>query len=138
MNTLTYGDALAAHDIAIPDHLAAQAEVPALAGPQRQGDLLILPDPNGDLGGLVPVPREGVQLVAGEATGNTHYLDGTAGVTWARVNGASLDVAVVDVPDGAVAYVTHTDEHGCNALAPGRYVIRRQREQADVIRVVAD
>ncbi len=41
------------------------------------------------------------------------------------------------VAAGAVAHLAHP-EHGYASIAPGNYVIRRQREQADEIRVVAD
>ena len=43
----------------------------------------------------------------------------------------------VVVPDGATAYVAHP-EHGYMGVGPGVYEVRRQREMADVIRVVAD
>jgi hypothetical protein len=36
-----------------------------------------------------------------------------------------------------VAYLTHP-EHGFNAIGTGSYVINRQREQADEIRIIAD
>lgn len=138
--TLTYGAALAAHNIAVPDHLIADAEVPVLDGAQRQGDLLILPttrDTAPLAGLLTQVPAGGVQVVVGEATGNTHWLDADGDVAWARTSDG-LSEGVVAVADGATAWLTHTDEHGCNGIAPGVYEIRRQREQADAIRVVAD
>ena len=49
-----------------------------------------------------------------------------------------LVLAVVSVPDGESAELIHTDEHGCNAMGPGDYVIRGKRELAEEIRRVAD
>jgi hypothetical protein len=42
------------------------------------------------------------------------------------------------VPEGETADLIHTDEHGCNTMGPGLYVIRGKRERADEIRRVAD
>ncbi len=136
--TLTYDQALSAHDIEVPAHLVAQADVPVLTGLQFQGDLAIIPStPSAKVGS--PVPATGVQVVRGEASANTHWLDAYAGdVLWAPVTGSGQDLGVVTVPEGAVAVLTHTDEHGANAMGPGTYLIRRQREQADEIRTVAD
>ena len=132
-------EVFAQHNIQIPPHLLAQAEVPVLTGVQRQGDLLIVPAPVGryDLLPFAAVPRSGVQVVHGEATGNTHWLDGDPGVEWARVVAGLLTV-VVAVPEGATATLTHTDEHGQNAMGPGLYEIRRKRELSDEIRLVQD
>lgn len=136
--TVTYADALSAHQIHVPDHLIAQAEVPVLTGLQLQGDLAIVPArPSARKG--QPVPASGIQVVRGEATANTHWLDSYNGeCLWAPVNGAGPELGVLTVPEGAVATLTHTDEHGCNAIGAGTYRIRRQREQAEEIRLVQD
>lgn len=136
--TLTYETALCAHDIDVPDHLVAQAEIPVLTSLQLQGDLAIIPTkPSKKVGD--PVPADGIQVVRGEATANTHWLDAYHGtVLWAPAGAGGQDLGVVTVPKGAVAVLTHTDEHGCNAIGAGTYLIRRQREQADEIRLVAD
>jgi hypothetical protein len=42
------------------------------------------------------------------------------------------------VGEGATAYLIHTDEHGANAIAPGSYRLHGKREQAEIIRRVAD
>ena len=136
---LTFEKALSQHQIDVPPHLFAQAEVPVLSGvPQAQGDLIFLPTrKSAKTGG--PVPADGVQLVRGEATSNTHWLDAYQGVVlWASIDGGGADLGQMTVPDGSVAQVTHTDEHGANAFGPGTYIVRRQREQADEIRIVAD
>ena len=140
MNT-TYAAVLGAHHVEIPGHLVADAEVPVLAGMQRQGDIIVIPaKPGADTG--QPVPADGVAVVRGESGGNTHLLVGdldSPGPVTGRpaAGGDLLELGTVTVPDGAVAHLVHP-EHGAQGIAPGCYRIRRQREQADEIRMVAD
>jgi hypothetical protein len=144
----TYGEALGKIGATIPEHLVADAEVPILTGVQAQGDLIIVPAGEAgmdlfDVGPvkMVAVPDSGVQVVVGEATGNTHWLHRgfeSPDVMWARVTSDPLVIGVVGVPEGQSAELIHTDEHGANAMGPGVYVIRGKREQADEIRMVAD
>lgn len=145
---MTYGDALALASVTIPEHLEAEAQVPVLTGPQCQGDLMIVPLAMAyEPGEAVPawpqgqlVGDQGVQVVHGEATGNTHWLHagfGSPGVTWHRAD-ADLIVGVVTVPAGQTAMLIHTDEHGANGIGPGVYEIRRKREQAEEARYVED
>ncbi len=49
----------------------------------------------------------------------------------------NLQLATLTVPDGQVAYLAHP-EHGYMGVGPGTYEIRRQREQADELRLVQD
>lgn len=140
MTTTTYREALAKVGATVPAHLIADAEVPVLTGPQAQGDLLILPIDRTDLP-LAPVPDEGVQVVVGESTGNSHHLHrgfDSPGVTWARDTTRGQRIAVFVVPEGQSAQLIHTDEHGCNGVGPGVYAIHEKREQADEIRRVTD
>lgn len=138
MSTTTYGAVLGAHDVEIPAHLEAQATVPVLTGDQRQGDIIVLATrPGADQGS--PIPAEGIAVVRGEAGGNTHLLVGDGPILWRPQTdgGDRLHLGTVTVPDGSTAYLLHP-EHGAQGLAPGTYRIRRQREQADEIRMVAD
>jgi len=143
----TYASALALVGADVPAHLVADAEVPVLTGAQAQGDLLVVPTtcagtPDGE-----PVPDDGVRLVRGEATGNTHWLhrglaaDGSRseGVRWAPApspapatgdDGPPLVLGLLHVPEGCTALLIHTDEHGANGIGPGRYAIHRKREAA--------
>jgi hypothetical protein len=73
-------------------------------------------------------------LVSGD---HDHTLLADGPVACHRYTAGRADVAEVEVPDGAVGYLAHP-EHGYLGLAPGRYVVRRQREQADEQRLVAD
>lgn len=143
----TYAEALSKIGVSIPDHLIADAEVPVLTGVQAQGDLIIVPAALDDFDitklTLESVPEKGVQVVVGEATGNTHWLHrgfDSPGVMWVRVTQSrdNLVLGIVHVPEGESAELIHTDEHGCNAIGPGDYVIRGKQELADQIRRVAD
>lgn len=146
MSTLTLGEALARHQITVADELLADIEVPVLTGPQRQGDVLIIPRPlagRTELAQMTLVGREGVPVVRGEATGNTHLLDAVTGTvhwqpTTSTGTGGDLRLGVLHVDEGAVAMLLHTDEHGANGIGPGTYVLTGKREQAEEIRRVAD
>lgn len=144
MSATTFGTALAKIGVTVPDHLAADMEVPILTGVQFQGDIGIIPASMDSFGAggvkLEPVPDKGIQVIHGEATGNTHWLHKgfeSPGVQWARVE-HELVLAVVSVPEGQSAELIHTDEHGANAMGPGLYVLRGKRELADAIRRVQD
>lgn len=127
----TYGTALARVGVSVPGHLAADAAVPVLTGVQAQGDLLVVPITEIPLDGRHPVTAAGVQVVRGEATGNTHWLHAgfdSPGVRWRRSTGPGLICGHLSVPDGQTALLIHTDEHGANGIGPGTYEIRRKRE----------
>jgi len=141
----TYGSALAKIGASLPGHLVADMEVPVISDlPQTQGDLAIVPAEldDFDTSGIhwIPVPQNGIQVVIGESTGNTHWLHrgfDSPNVQWARVNDG-LVLAAVRVPEGESGELIHTDEHGCNAFGAGTYAIRGKQELADQIRRVAD
>jgi len=138
MRTLT--EILERHDIAVADELLADLVVPIISGAQPQGDVLILPRgplTAAELAACTRVPCEGIAVVVGEATGNTHMLDADGTVLFARRTGGVL-LGVVEVDPDAVAYLIHTDEHGANGIGPGTYALHGKREQADEIRRVAD
>jgi hypothetical protein len=126
-------------------------DVPVYTGePQAQGDLMVIP-----AAGLVPeaiadIPAHGVSLVRGNG-GHVHLLigDGTVAPKWKAGREGAQTVGTVTVPEGGVGYLAHGDgtpasltetgaDHAPLAFGPGTYVIRRQREQADEIRLVQD
>lgn len=129
----TYAKVMERVAVTVPDHLVADAEVPVLTGPQRQGDVGIFPTDQVAKGSRIP--KSGIQVVVGEATGNTHWLHGDG--TWAPARDA-LVLGTLTVPEGGVAYLIHTDEHGCNGIGAGTYRVTGKREQADEVRRVAD
>jgi hypothetical protein len=144
MSTRTLGALATRHGVDLLDHLDQQLQIPVLSGIQFQGDVAVVPCPT--LGDLIPglpagepVPAAGVAVVRGENGGHTHLLVADGPVSWAagRGSGGNLTLGTVTVPGGAIAYLLHP-EHGGNALAPGSYELRRQREQREEIALVAD
>ncbi len=112
-------------------------EIPIIAGLQRQGDVLVLP---AAVTATAPVPKAGTPVVRGENGGNTHAIYAADGPVFCDVMAGSatdLRVAVLAVPEGSTAYLGHP-EHGYMGIAPGGYEIRRQREMAEEMRMVAD
>lgn len=121
--------------------IAAEIDVPTIVGLQHQGDVSVIPAsmvrdyrmPSGD------VPREGIAVVRGESGGNTHRLLAEDGVKFDQRNPSPTDLTLgsLMVPEGATAWLDHP-EHGNTGIAPGEYVIRRKREAAEELRLVAD
>lgn len=112
-------------------------EIPVLAGLQRQGDVLVRP---AEVKASTAVPAAGTPVVRGENGGNTHAIYAADGPVFCDVMSGSatdLRVAVLSVPDGSTAYLGHP-EHGFMGIAAGDYEIRRQRELAEELRLVAD
>jgi hypothetical protein len=117
------------------DHLDQSVSIPVIAGPQAQGDLLVVPfamvahqvRPT-HWTRTVLVSASGVELLRSAAGGNPHSLVADEGTcTWsARVSDdAGLALGILDATEAA--YLIHP-EHGATGIASGRYVIRRQRE----------
>lgn len=135
--TATLSTLIGAHDVDVHDHLDRDALVPVHIGMQRQGDVLVVPATGA--AATTPVPRQGVPVVRGEGGGNTHLLlaDGPVFCDTRTATTGDLTLAVVSVPAGSTGYLAHP-EHGYTGIGPGRYFLRRQREQADELRIVAD
>jgi hypothetical protein len=120
------------------EHLEAEAEVPVLGGLQAQGDLIVVPDPRAfDKSTDRLVPAAGVAVIEATGGGHEHRLfAGTAGTAWWHTSpGAGQDIGVLHCTEPAL--LLHP-EHGAASMAPGSYVLRRQREQAAEERLVAD
>lgn len=119
----------------VTDH-ALDFEIPVLSGVQRQGDVIVIPAKKA---ATTPVPSTGTPVVRGEAGGNTHavYADGPVFCDTLTASVGSLSVATLTVPVGSTTYLGHP-EHGYLGVAPGTYEVRRQREQAEKLRIVAD
>ena len=112
-----------------------ELEIPVLGGPQRQGDVLIVPAAPRD--GGVPIGK-GVEVVRSEAGSNTHCLHGDG--AWLPNPAAATDLVQghLSVPEGGECYLIHSEEHGAMGIAPGSYNLLRQREFAGEWRRVAD
>lgn len=135
----TLAELIDTHGIEVHDHLNREELIPAHKGLQLQGDVAIIPTrPSPNPGETIPA--EGIPVVRGENGGNTHLLLADGPATWHahRANDLrDLVLGTVTIPDETTGYLAHP-EHGYIAIAPGCYQIRRQREQADEIRRVAD
>lgn len=126
------------HGVDVDAHLDRADIVPVHTGLQFQGDVAVVPVEHFPRGTVAtqPVSAGGVAVVRGENGGNTHLLLAAGQVTWADQS-AGLRLGVLHVTHGATAYLAHP-EHGYLGVGPGTYEVRRQREQADEIRMVAD
>jgi hypothetical protein len=143
----TLNDLTARHGFAVLEHLEAEADIPVLAGLQRQGDVVIIPMAilDGEVyaapGQASPIPLAGVAVVEAASDGrHEHRLyshDGTCTWNTAVTDAEGLAAGVLTVPDGGSALLGHA-EHGAMMFAPGQYAVRRKREQAAVQQLVAD
>lgn len=112
-------------------------DIPVSSALQRQGDVIVRPL---DVAATTAVPATGTPVVRGENGGNTHAIYAADGPVFCDTQTGSardLRVAVLSVPEGSTAYLGHP-EHGFLGIAPGSYEIRRQREMAEELRMVAD
>jgi hypothetical protein len=135
MNTLA--TLIEEHGITVLDHLDTDVTVPVNTGMQRQGDVLVAP--RNVSPATTPVPAAGVPVVRGENGGNTHTIvaDGPVYLDLRTADTRNLVLALLTVPPGSIAYLAHP-EHAYTGIGPGTYVVKRQREQADELRIVAD
>lgn len=111
--------------------------IPVETGPQRQGDVFVLPVTTTHPGD--PIGPKGVTVVRAESnTANTHNLHGEGTWAWSKDADTNLIQGHLTVPPGGIAYLIHTEEHPALAIGGGTYEIRRQREFAGEWRRVAD
>jgi len=138
MTTATLGQLIEKHGFDVLDHLDRDLEIPVHAGLQAQGDLFIIPaDPNRRIGHGTAVPLDGIAVIEAVNGGHEHRLfagqPGTAFFTPAGAGGQDIGLLECTEP----AYIAHPG-HAYAGIAPGSYTLRRQREQADQERFVAD
>jgi len=124
------------------DHLLdayGDIDIPVIAGePQHQGDLFVIPMRDGEVKGLVQVPKEGIAVIRGEAGGNTHLLLAEGEVLFAPSSQRDgVVLGTLRVKKGATAILHHI-EHGYNLIGEGLYSMRGKRTQMNEIRRVAD
>lgn len=127
--------------VRVDDHHDREAQIPVLDGLQFQGDVAVIPAAD-RAAATQPVPQAGVAVVRGENGGHTHLLLAAGTCFWngsptAGTDPSDLDLGVLTVEEGSTAFLAHP-EHAYTGIATGTYVLRRQREQADVARFVAD
>lgn len=136
----TLGQLVETHGVEVLEHLDRSVEVPVLDGLQFQGDLAVIPAAHdtwtrATQAGRVMIPLGGRPVIEAMAGGHEHrLLPGAEGaVSFWPGSGQSLGYMLASEP----AFLAHP-EHGYLGIAPGRYELRRQREQADEERLIAD
>ena len=138
MTTATLGQLIEKHGFDVLDHLDRDLEIPVHAGLQAQGDLFIIPaDPDRSSRQGAAVPPDGIAVIEAVGGGHEHRLfagqPGSAFSTPAVAGRQDIGVLECSEP----AYIAHP-EHAYTGIAPGTYILRRQREQAHEERLVAD
>lgn len=143
--TVTLGEILADFTPETLTDLDHEVAVPVVDF-ARQGDVMIVPERIArlHLKPSTPVPAEGIALVVAEFGGNAHTLvvDGEAFFDRMPSSAAftvetMIEVGALEISQSSTAYLIHP-EHGAIGLLPGRYSVRRQREWAEVARLVED
>ena len=117
------------------DYLDQEVSVPVIDGMQAQGDLIVVPHilladsvRTVSWSRYVHVPLSGIELRSA-AGGNPHSLVADEGLcTWSTGVQDTRRLALGILDTEVTAYLIHP-EHGATGIAPGRYVIGRQRER---------
>ncbi|MEZ7236429.1 hypothetical protein QYS60_01425 [Rhodococcus sp. GXMU-t2271] len=135
LSDLTLSDLTTLSGLDVLDHLDREVTVPVTDGLQAQGDLIVIP--YALVGAAVErtpwarsirVPLSGVELLRSAAGGNPHSLVADEGTCrWTTPVRDTMGLALGIVETTGTAYLLHP-EHGATGIAPGCYVIRRQRE----------
>ena len=146
--TLTLADLTARTGLDVLGHLEREVTIPVIDGIQAQGDLLVIPialltEPQGrrwrdvyitDSPRWHEVPGPGIEVLRAGAGGNPHTLVADPGTCrWTTGVFDSQRLALGALTATGVAYLIHP-EHGGSGIAPGRYIIRRQRERRGATR----
>ncbi|MEU2588462.1 hypothetical protein ABZ612_37600 [Streptomyces avermitilis] len=134
--TMTLAELTTRTGLDVLDHLERQVAVPVVDGLQAQGDLLVIPYAFVEPAVRVhtyaywqDVPAGGVELLRSAAGGNPHALVADPGTCrWTPDVRDTMRLALGMLETSAAAYLIHP-EHGGTGIAPGRYVVRRQRER---------
>jgi hypothetical protein len=147
--TLTLADLTARTGLDVLGHLEREVTIPVTEGIQAQGDLLVIPiavlaAPSrgrawnnvsiADSARWHEVPGDGVELLRAGTGGNPHSLVADPGsCRWTTGVHDPQRLALGAVSTTAIAYLIHP-EHGGSGIAPGTYIIRRQRERSGTTR----
>lgn len=136
--TITYQQVADRTDIAIPDHLEAQAAVPTAVNGWRQGDVLVRREDHTPTGRGIPLSGKGHKVVEGDADRNSHVLNGDGTFHPGTYVNRTLDYGLLVVPADGLAVLTHTDEHGSVAFSEGTYRVWGQASYEEELRRAAD
>jgi hypothetical protein len=132
--TLTLATLSARTGISVLDHLERELTIPVTGQPQAQGDLIVIPAAHLTGVTIAPraywrdVPATGIDVLRAATGANPHTLVADPGTCqWTTGIRDQTGLALGALTTTAVAYLVHP-EHGASGIAPGSYVIRRQRE----------
>lgn len=132
----TLKDLVSVFEFSVLEHLEAEATVPVHSGLQAQGDLFVVPVPGTvKQASWVQVPSAGLAVIRAVGAGHEHRL--FAGIPGTAETSALSGQDIAYLRCTEPAYLLHP-EHGATGIAPGSYILRRQREQAEEERIVAD
>lgn len=124
---------------AVPPHLDDQATPPIVTRGARQGDVYVTATKADVQRDARPIRiAAGYKVVEGDADRNSHILIGDGTFAPGIVTDRLVDYGLLEVPDGGVAYLIHTSEHGAIGFAPGRYRVFGQRSYEAELRRAAD
>jgi hypothetical protein len=136
----TLGDLTGSTGRDVDLHLMLDLVIPVHEGIQAQGDVIVVPlaEVAGDVrvqgsAHWREVPADGIELLRGGTGGNAHTLvadPGTCVWTADVFDPTGLTLGVFEAM--ATVYLLHR-EHGGAGVAPGAYIVRRQREQGPVV-----
>ena len=134
----TMADAEARFGVTHLDHLDRDAEIPVVTRAACQGDVSVRRVKHIAPAGQ-PVPPQGTVVLAGDHAHVLFALPGHGIVSYAAAAAGDgpLALGVLTVPEGSHALLDHL-EHGDLLIAPGTYMVGRQREFAGEWRQVAD
>lgn len=139
MITLTHKIVAERTNTTIPPHLEAQAEVPVATNGWRQGDVFVRrethPTPKA---APIALTGTGHKVVAGDADRNSHILNGDGAFYPGALVNPTLDYGLLIVPEGGVAVLTHTGEHGSVAFGEGCWRVWGQASYEAELRRAAD
>jgi hypothetical protein len=145
LTTLTLADLTARTGLDVLGHLEREVTIPVIDGLQAQGDLLVIPiaflaaEPRRGVSIVGSarwheVPAAGVEVLRAGTGGNPHTLVADPGTCrWTTGVNDPQRLALGALSTTGVAYLIHP-EHGGSGIAPGTYVIRRQRERSGLTR----
>jgi hypothetical protein len=134
-STVTLADLTARTGLNVLGHLEREMTIPVTGGLQAQGDLIVIP--LSLLNDVViwreapwrDVPGQGIDVLRAAAGGNPHTLVADPGTCrWTTGVRDPAGLALGALTTTGVAYLLHP-EHGGSGIAPGSYLIRRQRER---------
>lgn len=136
----TLGDLTGSTGRDVDLHLMLDLVIPVHEGIQAQGDVIVVPlaAVAGDVkvqgsAQWREVPADGIELLRGGTGGNAHTLvadPGTCVWTADVFDPTGLSLGMFEAM--ATVYLLHR-EHGGTGVAPGAYVVRRQREHGPAV-----